>query len=195
MRSRFHLQLLAAAALMLLNANTAAATAADRGQEYYRRGEEAFRRGHLDEALGAFQRGYRLSRRPAFLLNIAQCYRAKGRPRQAITYLERFISEASDDPLRPAAVKTLRELRLSLEPAGPSRAAAASQPTVGPSFRRVTIPAEPAPTKGPSSSWKWWLVAGGAVVIGAVVTGIVLAASGDSEGSPALGTVRLPPPP
>ncbi len=151
-------------------------------QRLYRLGEAHFRAGRLEEALRAFEDGHKLLPRAEFLLNLAQCHRALGRPREAIGFLRRFIAEAPAHPLRPAAERTLGELERSLPPP----VLVPPPPPVAP---QVLPPPPPAPPPPPSRTWIW-ITAGATALVGGVV-GVVLATRGD-EPRP-VGTLTLPP--
>jgi hypothetical protein len=175
--------------------------------QLYRRGQEAFAAGRYEEAIDAFSAGYKLDPRPEFLLNLAQCHRALGRREQAIQYLERFLEEApAAHKLRPAAERTLAELKRSAPPPEPEvepepdadREAEPPPRPVGPP--RVTAdPRPPDPvtapptetTRGGSSRLWVWVAAAGAVV--AIATTVFLISSRDG-GVEVDDTIRLPPP-
>jgi tetratricopeptide (TPR) repeat protein len=175
------------AAALVAVALAAAPAAADppadaaRSRELYQLGRQRFEAGDLERAIDAFQQGYALDPRPEFLLNLAQSYRALGRRAEAIAHLERFIAAAPDHPLRPAAEKTLAELRREEAAA---RAEARPLPLVP-----VQKSAPPAPERRRSRVWIW-AAAGAAVVLGGAAA-IYLATRPDD--SPHLiDTVPLP---
>lgn len=62
----------------------------------FQEGVRQFSERHFAEALEAFRRAYRTRPHPSVLVNIANCYLALGEPRQAITYFERFLSDATN---------------------------------------------------------------------------------------------------
>ena len=152
-------------------------------QRLYRLGEVHFRAGRLEEALRAFEDGHRLLPRAEFLLNLAQCHRALGRPREAIAFLRRFVAEAPAHPLRPAAERTLGELERSLPP---PVLVAQPRPTTPP---LLPPPPPPPPSPPPSRTWVW-ITLGATAIVGGLV-GAVLATRPDDRR--ALGTVMLPP--
>ena len=151
-------------------------------QRLYWLGEAHFRAGRLEDALRAFEDGHKLLPRAEFLLNLAQCHRALGRPREAIGFLRRFIAEAPAHPLRPAAERTLGELERALPPP-------VLVPRPAPAPQLVPPPPPLSPPPPPSRAWIW-ITAGATALVGGVV-GAVLATRGD-ERKP-VGTLTLPP--
>ena len=171
-------------------------------RQLYAAGSEHFRGGRIQQAIAAFEQGFRLVPRPEFLLNLSQCYRALGQRGRAMGYLRRFVHVAPQHPLRPAAEHTLAELAATdpatPQPARAPRFAEAPLPGPGPSSLRreliAALPEErpPAPRRR-SRAWRWVLVGTG---IAAVAAGIALGAYyGTRSDDPAeLGTLTLPPP-
>jgi hypothetical protein len=73
-------------------------------------GERLFRSGRYQEAARAYQRGYRLSRRPGFLINIADCQVRLGRPELAREQYRRFLAAQPDGPLAAQVAQALADL-------------------------------------------------------------------------------------
>jgi tetratricopeptide (TPR) repeat protein len=146
----------------------------------YRLGEEQFRTGQVEAAIGSFEAGHALSGLPEFLLNLGQCHRALGRYALAISHLERFVAEAPTHALRAATEKTILELQ---------RAQAAQVPPQA--LPRAEPPSAPVVTEAPRP--KTWLWLAGAVLVlgGGAAAGLALANSGRP---PILGTVVVPAP-
>jgi tetratricopeptide (TPR) repeat protein len=99
-------------------------------------GERLFRAGRYRDAARAYQRGYRLSRRPGFLINIAHCQVRLGRPELAREQYRRFLAEAPDAPHAAQVARALAEIDARLAPHSPTLATAGPQPaeaTVSPS--------------------------------------------------------------
>lgn len=61
-----------------------------RAQEYYKEGEKAFKLGKFEEAIGWFEKAYEETLYPAFLLNIAQCYKQLHRCDKAIFLYKQY---------------------------------------------------------------------------------------------------------
>jgi tetratricopeptide (TPR) repeat protein len=91
-------------------------------------GERLFRAGRYREAARAYQRGYRLSRRPGFLINIAHCQVRLGRPELAREQYRRFLAEAPDAPHAAQVARALAEIDARLAPPAQTLATSASPP-------------------------------------------------------------------
>lgn len=111
----------------------------------YAEGQRLTAAGQYREALAAFTAGYALSRRPAFLFNMAECSRKLGDLEQARAYYERYLAE---DPRGPLATTARQRLG---ERATPAPAPVAPAPTPAPAPVVVpTRPAAPAPAPTPT---------------------------------------------
>lgn len=178
------LALVAAAAAPTPDA-AAQAPATDIEQEsarLYRLGEAKFRAGEIEQAISAFEAGYKLSPRPEFLFNLAQCHRALGRRAETIRYLEQFVASAPDHAFRPQAETTLGELRRAAEEE--RRAQAQTQALL------VREAPPPAPPPERASRRAWW-IAGGLVLVAGTIGAVWYVRSRGDDG---LGRVTLPPP-
>lgn len=160
-------------------------------QRLFRLGQEHFGRGQVEAALGAFREGYAVAPRPEFLLNIAQCYRALGRRKEAIDYLRRFIAAAPGHALRPAAERTLADLEAA-EPPPPPPVRVAPAPPAPPPPPVAPPPAPPPPAEPERRWWRHWPWLAGAVAVGGGVAAVLLVTRGADRRE--LGTLTLPPP-
>ncbi len=177
---------------LALGAWSAAAETAPTAEAIYRKAKAAFDAGRLEEALTQFESAYQKQPAPELVLNIAQCQRGLGRRRAAIASLEKFISLAPQHALRPAAERTLAELRLEESRAAPLPADAPVAKNLQPGDG-----AQGPPAVETSSSPVWpWLVggAGVAVVAGVVIAVVVANASAKGAAPPEIGVLRLPAP-
>ena len=164
----------------------------------YREGKEAFDAGRLQEALAAFTRAHALSGLPELLINMAQCERGLGRPQEALRLFERFIAEAPDHRLRPAAERTLEELRAIPVTPADAPTSFTAEPTPKP---QQTVPAQalgapssdtpPEPPAG--SGGKTWLWVGLGVGAALVTGGVIYAVTRPPPPPPTIGTIELPP--
>jgi tetratricopeptide (TPR) repeat protein len=147
---------------------------------------EAFQKGEVERALGLFEQAFATDPVPELRLNIAQCQRALGRREAAIDQLERFVAESPTSPHRPAAEKTIGELRAAAAPLSPGPGPAIEQPPPAwtPSQRTETAPAKATPPWG-------WIAAGAVVVLGGSAA-IFLATRPREEA--VLGRVKVPAP-
>ena len=66
-------------------------------EEYYKEGEKAFKLGKFDEAIDWFEKAYEETLYPAFLLNIAQCYKQLHRCDKAIFLYKQYKQSENVD--------------------------------------------------------------------------------------------------
>jgi tetratricopeptide (TPR) repeat protein len=167
----------------------------------YRQGKEAFEAGRLQDALSAFTRAHELSAHPELLVNMAQCERGLGRTQEAIRLFERFIADAPDHRLRPAAERTLEELRAIPRTSADAPTAFASQPTPKPD-ESTTVPAQALSTDASTatpetpgaSGGRTWLWVGVGVGAALLAGGTVAYVATRPQPLPTIGTLQLPPP-
>ena len=79
-------------------------------REHYQRGQELVQEKRYREALEAFETGYRLSRRPAFLFNMAECARKLGEEQVAVTLYKRYLQAAPTGNLSALARERINEI-------------------------------------------------------------------------------------
>jgi tetratricopeptide (TPR) repeat protein len=106
-------------------------------------GERLFRSGRYREAARAYQRGYRLSHRPGFLINIAHCQVRLGRLDLAREQYRRFLTEAPDAPHAARVARALADIEAQLAPP-PAASPASPEPTEPAEVAAVGL-AEPPP--------------------------------------------------
>jgi hypothetical protein len=158
--------ILAVAALLLA---APLARAADReaderaeGRRHFDAGEQHFQHGQYGEALIEYEAGYRLTRLPGFLINIAHCHRLSGDLRKARAFYRKYLLVEPASPRRAEVEDIIRKLDQSLhEEAGAveEESSAASKEPRTPSV-------------------KWWLWSAlAASVVGSTVANMALAAS------------------
>lgn len=175
------------------------------GVESFRAGEREFKLGHFERALAAFEEAYRLDALPAMLVNVAQCYRALGKPTEAARALKIFLTDAPSHPLRDSAKKTLDELEAELAAKTPAVAPAEAAPADVPPSSTLGTPAltvtpaaldsraTPSATVEESSGgipgWVWGVGAG---VVAAVGAGVAVAVVVGNSQPANLGRWQLP---
>lgn len=64
-------------------------------KRYYSLGEELYQRSNFEGALAQFQRAYKVAAKPDLLYNIARCYEALSKPKEAISHYRRYLAQAS----------------------------------------------------------------------------------------------------
>jgi tetratricopeptide (TPR) repeat protein len=146
-----------------------------RGIELYENGATLYDEGRYEDAILAWQEGYRISQRPGFLYNIANAQERLGDYRAALDTLGRYRALARTDE-RETLDRRIRNLeeRLAAQPAPVPQSGSA--PPEGPS--RTRQPGGPAVRP---------IVAGSLVGVGAVglVAGGVLGAQSRAAGAQA----------
>lgn len=178
--------------VLALWAVEAAAEPAPSAELLYRKAKLAFDAGRLDEALGQFEAAYQKQPAPELVLNIAQCQRGLGRRTQAIESLEKFIALAPQHALRPAAERTLAELRTEEARAAPVARDAPVAANLEPSG---TLPPPAAIETSHTTVWPWVVGGVGLAVVAGVVVGVAVAVgSANKPSSPEIGVLRLPAP-
>ncbi len=127
------LWLLAAAPEALAQASAPSEEALERGRELYHNGVVLYREGRYEEAILAWQEGYRLTERPGFLFNMANAYERLARYDDALGALSRYRAFAKAEE-REALERRMRALEERQR-----EAAAAASPAPGP----AVAPAQP----------------------------------------------------
>ena len=186
----------------LLIALLASDVGARPGQALFERAQASFSQGRFAEARADYQAAYDLEPLPAFLFNIAQCYRNLGDYERAQLYFHRYTVRDPHGANRPAAERLAaemsrlaeaRRLQPGAEPPGgepaaaPSRATITTPPLTPPpdqaagngqtSLLAVRGNGQSAPAAAPIYRRGWfWAGVGGAVVLGAAVAALSLSA-------------------
>jgi tetratricopeptide (TPR) repeat protein len=130
----------------------AAATASpqEEARELYKKGMTHYEIGEFDAAIDAFKRAYQLTSAPGLLFNIAQVYRMKKDPEQAVYFYRTYLRLMPDAPNR-ADVEVLIAENQALVDAEHERqraAAAAAAAAV------AAAPPPPAPLPPRPRPWK-----------------------------------------
>jgi len=144
----------------------------------YDEAERLYQLGRFEEAIASYEKAYALDRQPAFLYNIALAHRRQfeidGRPehlRRARELYRNYLRAEPTTPRRAAIEKIIDELGARLEkekePPPPNLAARPEPPP-----QALVVAPRPEPER--PSHTGWW-IAGGAVVIAAVVATVLLA--------------------
>jgi tetratricopeptide (TPR) repeat protein len=159
-------------------------------REHY---EQAVAHYNLDEfapALAEFREAYRLKPDPSFLFNIAQCHRKLGDTDAALDFYRKYLRSLPDAPNRADVERMIADLRArqAAAPAADATPVSAPAPPTPPPAAAPAPPPSPRPAPPPAAVLvspgpaapapvyeRWWFwTALGAVVAGAVVTGIAL---------------------
>lgn len=162
----------------------------DEARELYKKAMTHYELGEFDAAIDEFKRAYALTSAPGLLFNLAQVYRMKKDPEQAVYFYRTYLRLQPDAPNRADVEALLAENQALLDAerakrraadeaaaAAAATAAAASPASVAAAPRRV--PPRPRP-------WRAELVSGlavGAVGLGALAAAVALGARASSDAS------------
>lgn len=180
-----------------------AVQAAGSARTYYESATRHYNLAEYDAALRDFKEAYRLKPDPAFLFNIAQCYRQLGDPTNAATFYRNYRREAPDAPNRKEVERLIEEMdraaaaeRARQPPVGvePPREPATStpEPTPAPAPAAVTLTAPLPAASRPihKKPWFWAVVAGGAAVVATGVALGVVYGTPAQDPMPTFGTIQ-----
>ncbi len=188
-------RLLVALGLCLLLSPRPAHADAGQARAHFDKGRAYFQVDEYRKAIEEFKAAHVEKPDPAFLYNIAECYRHLGEIQEALTFYRRFLSTAaSNDRSRPAVEKRIAELqKVAREPkplppaapdvtAAPPAPPAATPPAEAPVALLVGEPVPPAPEATPIYKRSWFIATAAAIVV--VGAGIGIWAATRSPGSP-----------
>ncbi len=187
----------------------AAPSGEKQARELFQKAEMSFNLGRFPDALEDYQAAYQAKPLPAFLFNVAQCYRNMRNYERARFFFRRYLALDPKTTNRRLVDDLIAEMTRELDKADKSDTAVALTPVAGTASAPPSAPppapaAAPAPAPLPALALedhpppaaetnhpiykRWWFWAGaGAVVAGAVVAGILIARAGTPQGS--LGTI------
>ena len=149
--------------LLCLCASPAAAQDTSLAKQYYRLGEEFYRRAAYAKALEQFKEAHKLAPKPAMLYNMGRCQEALGRLSEAIELFTRYLETVP--PNRVYIEARITNLKKQLE-----ARRAADRPKTDPSSQPAAMaPAQTAPPSQPAAA---------AVTAGAEKTGRPLRTAG-----------------
>jgi tetratricopeptide (TPR) repeat protein len=147
----------------------------------YRAGSRAYKDGQFRRAARFFERAYALDNRPAFLLNVAQCYRQAKLPKKALVNLELFLEVAPNSPMAAQVRVLMTRLREQIKKQEEMLARATKpSPKLQAPKKNVVAVKKPVTVERPFYKKWWFWTAIGAAVVAASVTTAVVASSGDS---------------
>jgi tetratricopeptide (TPR) repeat protein len=181
MRRLRHLLLTVLASLFLLTLAVGDARAdAAKARVHFERGRTYFEVDEYRKAIEEFKAAHIQRPDPAFLYNIAECYRRAGEPREALVFYRRFLSATPPaDKTRPIVDKRIVEMQAAIadEPRSapsldPEPALDATLAAPEPSAPAALIGNDSAPPPAearPLYKRTWFLVTVGAVVVASTV--------------------------
>ena len=165
----------------------------------YQKALALYDEGRYEEALAGFQGAYSRRQMPWLLLNIGRTVQRLGRPKEAISYYERYKkADPNIDPETERRVnKYIEQAQALLEttPAQPDLTVTNPQPTTTPPTSPVAQPLDLTPPKPKPEDvpppvpvykkWWFWTIIGGVVVAGAVGTAVGVSLANKKEPLPA----------
>jgi tetratricopeptide (TPR) repeat protein len=196
-------------------AAAATAAAGDKAsRELFQRAEKSFNLGRFPEALADYQAAYEAKPLPAFLFNIAQCYRNMQSFERARFFFRRYLALDPKTTNRRLVEDLISEMTRELDkqekaekigkpdqgddqaPAPVALAAPAVAPPVPlppappPPTPALALDRQAAPEEEPHPIYKrWWFWAGAGAIVAAGVVGAIFALRpADPQGS--LGTIK-----
>jgi tetratricopeptide (TPR) repeat protein len=169
-------------------------------KKHYALGVRHYDLAEYDKALVEFREAYRAADDPAFLFNIAQCYRKLGDRQEAATFYRTYLRRAPNAANRGEIQKRIAELEREIAAAArqqppPPATATAAPPSGGePSRDQASLLAAPPPPSAPAAvitapadepaappstsvyhkAWFWVAVA---AVAGGAATAVILSRS------------------
>jgi tetratricopeptide (TPR) repeat protein len=182
------------------------APAERQARELFQKAEMSFNLGRFADALADYQGAYEAKPLPAFLFNIAQCYRNLKNYERARFFYRRYLTLDPHSANRHLVEDLIAEMTRAIDKGDGSAAAASGAAAPGAATAVNLVPPEPtapvaapvvlaqadaaAPPQSARPIYKrWWFWAGvGGVVAGAIITGIVVTRPDTPQGS--LGTIN-----
>ncbi|HEX6835939.1 MAG TPA: hypothetical protein VF334_05165, partial [Polyangia bacterium] len=146
----------------------------DEARELYKKGMTHYELGEFDTAIDEFKRAYALTSAPGLLFNLAQVYRMKKDPEQAVYFYRTYLRLVPNAPNRADVEALLAENQALLDEARAKKraadeaAAAAAAATAGAPPAAVAAPTPPRvpPRRRPWRVELWSGVGVGALGVG-----------------------------
>jgi hypothetical protein len=134
------------------------------GRRRFEAGEQHFSKGEYAAALAEYEAGYRLTRLPGFLINIAHCHRLSGELRKGRAFYRKYLLVVPTSPRKAEVEEIIRKLDEAL---AAEAAPGEVDPTTAAAAKEVRTP-----------SLRWWLWSAlASSVVGSTVATMALAAS------------------
>ena len=175
--------LIAIACLMAGPASADTERDVEKAKAHHAAGMRHYNVSEYDDALKEFKEAYKAKENPVFLFNIGQCYRKLGNNAEALTYFRRHLRLEGDAQNRVESERLIKEIETAEQDKNSAHPAPIPLPQPD---RQIPAPAgsvntgtAPVVGSSPPIYRRWWFWTGvGAVALGVIVTGIVLAGSG-----------------
>ena len=165
-------------------------SAQDEARDLYKQGMTHYELGEFDLAIDEFKRAYALTSAPGLLFNIAQVYRMKKDPEQAVYFYRTYLrlvpaapNRADVESLLAENQKALDELNAKKRADAEAAAAAAARANAASAAIAASPPAPPPPRPRPWRAELWSGVAIAAVGLGGLATAVALGARSSADAS------------
>jgi len=113
---------------------------AEKARQLFSQGSKFYDVGQFDKAIEAWQQGYDQKPDPSFLFNIAQAYRQKDDPKQAIFFYKSYLRNSPKAANRADVEQRIAALQKQID------TGVKAPPTAGPTTPPVTTTTPPPPT-------------------------------------------------
>jgi tetratricopeptide (TPR) repeat protein len=130
-------------ASLLAGQSAAHAEDAEKARQLFSQGSKFYDVGQFDKAIEAWQQGYDQKPDPSFLFNIAQAYRQKDDPKQAIFFYKSYLRNSPKAANRADVEQRIAALQKQIDT---GVKAAPPGPTTPPPPSTTTAPPPPGPT-------------------------------------------------
>jgi tetratricopeptide (TPR) repeat protein len=175
-----HQRLLGAVVVVCCLAPRLAFADAAAARVHFDRGRALFEVSDYRNAIAEFKAAHLQKPDPAFLYNIAECYRRLGENGEALQFYRRFLATApAGDKARPTVEQRIAELKPAGEepnttsgdapPGGGDNLALYAPPPNEPAATLVQKPAPPPADESPFYTRPWFLVTVGVVIVASAV--------------------------
>jgi tetratricopeptide (TPR) repeat protein len=195
-----HQRLLGAVLVVCCLAPRLAFADAAQARAHFDRGRALFEVSDYRNAIAEFKAAHVEKPDPAFLYNIAECYRRLGENAEALQFYRRFLATAPPgDKTRPVVEQRIAELKPAGEepkttpdgqPGGGDNLALTAPPPAEPAATLVQTPAPPPTEESPFYARPWFLVTVGVVIVASAVGIWALARAPEPPGT-ALGNQSI----
>jgi tetratricopeptide (TPR) repeat protein len=171
---RFALASLLVALVVAISTPALAQSKADikAAKQAYSRGEKAFADGRYEESLVEFEKGYGLSQKELFLLNIAYAHEKLGHLEAAIDYYERYLATGLEAEERAEVEARVAEVKAAMPPPTPPPPPIVAVPEKeeNPLLAQKAVEPKAEPASVPlTERWEFWAGVGAVVVLGIVI--------------------------
>ena len=122
-----------------------------KAREHYQKGLTHYDIKEYSDALTEFKNAYRVVQDPAFLFNIAQCYRKLGQDVEALDYYRNYLRRFPTAPNRAEVERRIQEIERELATKAPASGTppAAAEPPRQPADTIKPLTPPPAPSAPP----------------------------------------------